>query len=152
MARALTIISGAIVLITSFVFCRRDQRVLNAEIMALEVEGILVTITLLNPVSWHHYFIWLLFVSPVLVDRLSELIHLGRSFKSLALTGLSLVAFVFLSQPFRLPRMMGYEMSDQSLSAVLMQSLILCGTLLVWGIILSLLNISRKQKSRAIVQ
>jgi len=143
--RVLAFISGAIVFACTIVLSQRDKKASHTEVEILEIGGILIAIVLLNPISWHHHFVWLLFISPSLIYHLSEQIRLDSSFRGFTLVILSLVAFALLSQPFRLPRILGYEISDQGLLATLLKSLVFYGTLLIWGVVISLLHTFRKQ-------
>lgn len=146
LARALALVPAAILFGYSILLSRRDRRGTHKEAAALEVGGVLMAITLLNPISWHHYFVWMLFILPVLIHHLTCQVRQSSALKDLLPAILSLIAFVLLSQPFRLPRLLGYEVSDPGLVATFLKSLIFYGTLLVWGVGISLLHAFRRQE------
>jgi hypothetical protein len=114
------------------------QRSLNPDsrVTILEIGIILTIIGFTNPVSWTHYFVWMLIMVPAFVSLLVEKFSTDTSRTSLTIAALGLVGFVIFSQPFRIARLLGYDVETTALSldmgGVLLQSLFLYGTLLMW--------------------
>jgi len=125
----------------------------NENATVLEYGLLVMLFPLASPNSWTHYYVWGLLLIPILVSLLSERLKNVPNFSSYGLIGMALVGFVLLSQPFRIPRLIGYnvEAETASLSVVggLLQSLCVYGAILITLVVVKLLWEARQPEMAA---
>jgi hypothetical protein len=145
---------GGLMLVALIVVTPRNRGA-NNPLAVLEYSGLLILLPLVNPMSWTHYFVWLIIAAPALIYLLSEEVRNARQpWRMLIPIGLLLVAFVLLSQPYRIPRFLGYDVEDQTATfdalGVFLQSLFLYGLLMVWGVCVWLVGKNRSLEGEKI--
>lgn len=117
--------------------------------MSGDVTAIVVTATFLplawaNPVSWTHNYVALLLAAPALVQRLAGRLRTFRHRNDMIAAAVALTAWLLMSQPYRLPRVLGYGESNTVPLAMLLRSTFLYGSIVVWGVMLRELRIAAR--------
>jgi hypothetical protein len=86
---------------------------------------------LASPNSWSHYYAWCLMIVPALLYCLTQNLHLFFWRRRTIVTGIVALGLVLSSQPYRIPRLLGYDVQVQTLQlgtvGVLLQSILIYG-------------------------
>ncbi len=130
---------------------RDEYKAATNPMVTIEVGLIVTGIGLLNPISWTHYYVWMLLMAPALIVILSDVLNSAHFQRGSVLAGIALIGFSLISQPFRIPRLLGInvEVPDPNLLQTLLQSVMLYGVLAVWGVGTTILWLERRGRFSA---
>ncbi len=110
--------------------------------LAISLTATALPLAWANPVSWSHNYVVLLLAAPALVQRLVGRLRDTRRRGDVAAAVAALLAWGCLSQPYRLPRMLGHGAADTDSLAMLLRSTFLFGTIVLWVVLLREMRLS----------
>jgi alpha-1,2-mannosyltransferase len=115
----------------------------------LEFGLVLFLFPLISNNTFTHYYVWGLLLVPALIYLVWVRFVTRTSPQRWILMGATFMGFVLMSQPFRIPRMLGYNVEVDTLSldtfGILLQSLLLYGALLIVGVAVYLMLTGRRK-------
>jgi len=120
---------------------------MSADELAISLVATAIPLAWANPVSWTHNYIVLLLAAPALVVRWSDRMRTAPTRGDLFACAMSAAAWVCLSQPYRLPRILGHGEASADPLAMLLRSTFLLGTIVVWIVLLREMRLGRSTKS-----
>jgi hypothetical protein len=116
---------------------------MRGDLIAVAVTATFLPLAWANPAGWTHNFVALLLAAPALVQRLAQR-HGAAHRNDVVATAGALIGWALMSQPYRLPRMLGHGESSMDPLAMLLRSTFLCGTIILWVVLLRELRMARR--------
>jgi hypothetical protein len=120
-------------------------RKMRGDEVAIAVVATALPLAWANPVGWSHNYVVLLLAAPALVQRLGDRLRDARRPADLAAAAAALAAWVCLSQPYRLPRILGHGENNTDPIAMLLRSTFLFGTIVLWIVLLREMRLGRRE-------
>jgi hypothetical protein len=95
-----------------------------------------------NPICWSHNYLVVLLAAGAVVQRFAKRATTGLSRGDRLALGAALFGWLLMSQPYRLARLLGYDVDSTDLIGMLLKSNMLYGVALFWGVLLRELRLS----------
>lgn len=135
-ALAATLSLGAFVLTLA---CTPDGGMSGDE-LAISIAASALPLAWANPAGWSHNYIVALLAAPALVVRLGDRLRRDRRRADVTAAIALAAAWVCLSQPYRLPRLLGHGELQTDAVSLLLRSTLLFGSIVLWLVLLRELN------------
>jgi hypothetical protein len=120
-------------------------RTMRGDELAITLTATALPLAWANPVGWSHGYVVLLLAAPALVQRLAGRLRDARRPADFAAAAAALAAWVCLSQPYRLPRVLGHGEVETDPTAMLLRSTFLFGTIVLWIVLLREMRLGRRE-------
>jgi hypothetical protein len=140
-------VSGVIGLAGLFLIPR--DRKASSPFTIIEYAALLLLFSIGIPNSWSHYYAWLVMLIPALLYLVWDYTKRNPGWKANGLILLTGLGFVFASQPYRIPRLLGIDAQLETLGldaiTVLFQSVLVYGLVALGVAAFVLLYFGRRQ-------
>lgn len=139
-AFALLLAAGALMLTLAWSPTGR----VRGDVTAISITAAFLPLAWANPASWAHNYVTLLLAVPALVQRLARRLATTRRRADVLAASAALTAWVLMSQPYRIPRLLGHGEAHTDPVAMLLRSTFLCGTIIMWMVMLREMRLARQ--------